>query len=258
MSLKLKIEEILKDFHPISLDEMDSVKMMNRTDNKFFFRASLLQEILLKAKNKYRVLEINKIRQFNYTSTYFDTPGLFFYYEHINERYNRYKIRQRKYVETGTEFFEVKFKTNKNKTLKSRIENTTSSILNEATEKFLRKKTPFHNGMIIPVLKNDFIRITLVNNALTERATLDFNLSFDKEGKCTDFSGIGIAEVKQDENSGESDLMAILKELGIRPGGISKYCLGVATLVNDVKINSIKPKLNKIKKIQDDFSTNTR
>lgn len=247
--LHQELTEILAQYRPITLEEMDSVKLMNRTDTKYFFNVSLLKDILIKAMDSYRVLEINHIRQFNYLTTYFDTPELKLYNEHLNGKLNRYKIRQRRYDATGTEFFEVKFKNNKGRTLKSRIENNLHDQLNDQTDKFLRKKTPYEVSQLQKAIMNDFIRITLVNNEKTERATLDYNLSFSNHNKEHRCPQLGIAEIKQDNLSGPSPLMKTLRELRLRPEGISKYCLGVASLYDNVKINTLKPRLLKIQNL---------
>jgi hypothetical protein len=247
--LNQELNEILNRYRPITLEEMDSVKLMNRTDTKYFFHADLLKEILDRAMKTYRVLEINHVRQFNYLTTYFDTPELKLYHEHLNGKLNRYKIRQRRYDATGTEFFEVKFKNNKGRTLKSRIENNLQDQLNEQTDIFLRKKTPYEVSQLQKAIMNDFIRITLVNNEKTERATLDYNVSFSNHSKKHSCPQLGIAEIKQDDLSGPSPLIKILRELGLRPEGISKYCLGVASLYDNVKINTIKPRLLKIQNL---------
>ncbi len=238
--------KILETFRPISLKEMDSVKLMNRFDTKYFFNSSLIKDILLNAQNKYKVLEINNTRQFLYLTTYYDTPEFILYNDHLHGKMNRIKIRQRRYDITGTEFFEIKFKTNKGFTLKSRIENNCSEELNDSTENFLKSKTQFHNSHLNKVIRNDFIRITLVNNEMTERATLDYNLSFSNFRKSTEPSQVGILEIKMDKQSGTSDLVQIMKNLGIRPKGISKYCLGVALLYDNVKSNRFKPQITKI------------
>jgi hypothetical protein len=247
--LQKKLNDIVSNYRPITLDEMDSVKLMNRTDTKYFFHVSLLAEILLKAVDYYRVLEINNIRQFNYLTTYFDTPNFTLYNEHLNGKLNRFKIRQRRYDATGTEFFEIKFKTNKGRTLKSRIENNQAGFLNENTNSFLKKKTPYENGQLQKAIINDFIRITLVNNEKTERATLDYNLSFSNQKNTHKCHQLGIAEIKQDNTTGPSPLIKIMRELKLRPDGISKYCLGVASLYDHVKTNSLKPRLIKIQNL---------
>ena len=45
------ILNILNKFSPISLAEMDRVKLMNRIDTKFAFRIGLLEELLHELKS---------------------------------------------------------------------------------------------------------------------------------------------------------------------------------------------------------------
>ena len=244
--LEQELSEILKSYKPISLHEMDSVELLSRTDTKYFFQVEMLKEILTKTKNYYHVLDIKSHRQFQYYTTYFDTPEYLFYYNHQHGKLNRYKVRQRRYDLSGTEFFEVKFKTNKGWTQKSRILNMENEYLNKSTNTFLKQCTPYSNSQLQKSIKNDFIRITLVNNQLNERATLDFNISFSDSTHTVDFPNLGIIEVKQDSFSRNPMIMQILKELKIRPNGISKYCLGVGSLCKCVKTNMIKHNIYKI------------
>jgi hypothetical protein len=252
------IDNILAKYKPISLSEMDSVKLMNRTDTKYFFDASLVPVILARSAESYYVLEIEHKRQFQYHTTYFDTCNFNLYKDHINGLLNRVKIRQRRYDITGVEFFEIKFKSNKNRTIKSRIENTCDTILNEKTDEFLKKKTSLTAQTLLPAIKNEFIRITLVNNLLDTRVTLDYNLGFSINGTTISLPNVGIAEIKRDGNSSNSSIISLLRELGQRPSGISKYCLGAALLYPTLKINSLKPKLLKINKLHHDCIDITR
>ena len=59
------ISQIVSGFLPISLDEMDDVKLMSRTDTKFAFKASKLPLLLQKILPFYKVLNIDgKIIEF--------------------------------------------------------------------------------------------------------------------------------------------------------------------------------------------------
>ena len=57
-----------------------------------------------------------------------------------------------------------------------------------------------------------------------------------------------IAEVKQDK-SGSSNFLQLMHELRIKDISISKYCLGIASLANNVKTNNFKIKLLHVKKL---------
>ena len=56
------IEEILSEFEPISLQQMDNVKLQNRIDTKFMFHEKILPSVLSKMKDNYFALEIKNIR----------------------------------------------------------------------------------------------------------------------------------------------------------------------------------------------------
>ncbi len=245
--MQKEIESILNKYNTITLEEMDAVRLMNRLDTKYFFKATLILNILERVLPYYRVLEINGKRQFEYFTRYFDTPDFRLYYDHHNGRLNRYKIRQRRYDVTGQEFFEIKFKNNKGQTYKSRIENTRQIIFNEESITFLEKKTPFKAAELNEILANQFIRITLVNNNLTERATIDYRISFINHTNAISYPHVGILEIKQDFTSKKSMLTEVMHELHIQPDSFSKYCTGVVSLYQpQVKINAFKPKLLKM------------
>jgi hypothetical protein len=120
----------------ISLEEMDGVKLMNRTDTKFTFSISVLPEIFQNLSQFYDVLEIYNKRIHEYKSLYFDTKKRKFYYDHHNQRVNRFKVRFREYVDSGLTFLEVKRKNNKGKTIKKRlkVKDIVTSIKSEQQE----------------------------------------------------------------------------------------------------------------------------
>ena len=104
------------------LSEADSVNLMNRVDSKFIFLSSQLPEILSHCIKSYSLLEIMKENLFEYKNTYFDTPKYHFYLTHHNRKLNRKKIRTRSYVNSDKHFLEIKQKTNKGRTVKTRKE----------------------------------------------------------------------------------------------------------------------------------------
>ena len=119
-----EIQNILNSFGPISLEEMDSIRLMNRMDTKYVFSAGLLPLILDTLTASYKILEIEQKRDLLYHSRYLDTEEMLFYLQHVTGKLARHKIRFRKYESTGTTFLEIKRKTNKNRTVKWRIRDT--------------------------------------------------------------------------------------------------------------------------------------
>jgi hypothetical protein len=245
----LNLQEILSGFQPIDLTEMDSVQLMNRTDTKFMFTENELHEILPDLAKDYRVLEVAGIRQSRYQTLYFDTPNFLHFTQHQNGKRHRFKIRKREYIESNLSFLEVKEKSNKGRTAKSRIKLAElDEILDERAQKFIDSKADGTENLE-PKLWNAFSRTTLVNTEAGERVTLDTHISFHWNGMEKRLIGFVIAEVKQDGNNRHSRFIEHMKSRLIRPEGISKYCLGVAILFPKIKANTFKEKILRIHKL---------
>jgi len=244
------ITDSLSSFQPITLKEMDGVSLMNRTDTKFVFEADLLPKILEEASPFYRSLEISNKRYANYKTDYFDSLDFGLYNAHHNSKLNRYKIRYREYIGSDLSFLEVKFKNNKGKTLKSRIQSwVDTEEISDSDNDFLKDKTPFYRENLMHILTNNFSRITLVSKTDKERLTIDFSLQFLKEDKLKQLGNLAIAEVKQEKVDRDSKVMSILKKHQIREASFSKYATGAALLNPDLKYNKFKKNflyLNKI------------
>lgn len=236
-------------FDPITLEEMEGVKLMDRTDTKFTFNVNELPSILEEAKNYYRILSVEGNRISRYKTLYFDTQDFDLYNEHHSGKLNRYKIRHRTYVESNLGFLEVKFKNNKGRTLKTRIKEVEVPELNTGKAfEFLKKMLPFDPLILLPKIWINYSRITLVNKTSAERLTLDLNLEFEKNGKKKNLDQLVIAEVKQDSKVA-SPFISIMRNKHIRQGSISKYCFGIASSYSEVKKNNFKQKLSNVKKI---------
>lgn len=244
-----QVSDILNQFEPITLQEMDGVKLMDRTDTKFTFNIKELPGILNEAKNYYKIVDIEGNRISRYKTLYFDTPDFSLYNKHHSGKLNRYKIRHRTYVESNLGFLEVKFKNNKGRTLKTRIKETGVPDLKTGRAfAFLQKTLPFNPLDLIPKIWVNYSRITLVNKLSAERLTLDLNLEFEKDGKKKLLNQLVIAEVKQDSKV-TSPFISIVKSKHIREGSISKYCMGIASSFSEVKSNNFKQKLLNVNKI---------
>lgn len=240
---------ILDRFEPITLAEMDRVKLMNRTDTKFLFTEKQFEMVLQEILGQYKVLEINGKRACRYKTLYYDTASLDLYADHHKGKLNRYKVRHRTYVETDVGFLEVKFKNNKGRTIKDRISESEVPLTWQGeNEAFLRKVQPFDPQTLIPVLWVNYTRQTLVHGTDAERLTLDTDLEFVKDGVTRKLEGLVIAEVKQDKRK-SSAFIKMMKKYHIREGSISKYCMGVALTFDQVKKNNFKNKLLTLKHI---------
>ncbi len=239
----MNIAEFSKPFQPISLEEMNKVKLLDRLDKKFMFNSCHLADILQRASEHYYILEIDGKRYAGYDTTYFDTPEYEMYTLHHNGKQNRYKVRFRTYVDSGLNFFEVKFKTNKGRTKKSRLQlpERDHSLTGDVAA-LLARKTPYKSDALVPALLVNYNRITLVNKNMTERLTIDFDLNYTIGDRKAAYPELVIAEVKQDK-SGSSPFIDIMLEKRVKNVSISKYCLGIASLAQNVKTNNFKPKI---------------
>lgn len=250
MSTK-SIENILGEFEKIGLDDMDSVKLMDRVDTKFIFTLNHFSDILPLLNEHYKVLSINGKNISAYESLYYDSEDLLFFKEHQRKRLNRMKVRYRKYLDSNIAFLEVKHKF-KGRTNKMRIESDElHMVMPEEHINFVNDSVNFEDfDNLIPTLTNNYRRITLVGRNINERLTIDLDLSFHRKGEKSDMKHLVIAELKQAKVNRSSPFFQIMKTNAIRPFRLSKYCIGIIQLVPDVKYNRFKKKLLKIAKLK--------
>ena len=113
---------LLSRFEPITLERMDSIRLLNRIDTKFVTDTLMLKSVLEDAlRHGYRAFECDGERLHSYDSIYFDTNDLRMFIDHRRGKLVRQKIRTRVYQESGLCFLEVKKKNNHSRTKKKRI-----------------------------------------------------------------------------------------------------------------------------------------
>ena len=245
------MDELLKPFEPITLEEMKSVKLMNRTDTKFVTNTSKLHQLLKMAQQDYYVQVTDGERNLDYDTTYFDTTAFDMYNMHQNGHLNRQKIRFRTYCINDLQFMEVKTKNNHGRTKKKRIEVSDMDLKDEEKRQFLHKHLRYEVDKLQPVLSNHFSRITLVNKGMTERLTIDTALNFHNllNGQDKDMGQLVVIELKRD-GLVPSPVLQMLRQLRIQPHGFSKYCMGSALTGHDhLPVNRFKCKLIEINKL---------
>ena len=255
-----KIKNKTNDFEPITLAEMDGVKLMDRMDVKYLIPLNLLPDILGEAKTFYRLLEIDNERLCPYQTLYYDTQGLSLYHQHQVGKQNRYKVRSRNYVGSNLQFFEVKFKNNRGRTIKKRIKinGINEPSLQDDSSAFLTKISPLEPTDLQGVMWVNYTRLTLVSKSSPERLTIDLELTFKNDSKEIQYAQIAIAEIKQ-EKIGASPILDILKKYQLKSGSISKYCFGIISLFEGIKQNNFKKHLKRISKTlhqYDSFTAN--
>jgi len=241
--------KILERFDPISLEEMKSVKLLNRIDTKYTFHIKYLPDILKSLKYDYRIFVFNNVRASHYENLYFDTADFNLYRKHQSGTLNRYKVRYRSYKDSNLTFFEIKFKNNKLRTIKERIrQDTIVEKIQGETRDFLLKNSTINPDELIARLWVNYTRITLVNKHSQERLTIDLDLTYRFGDKKISYPNLAIAELKQDK-SAKSFFALQMKKRHISLLGFSKYCFGIYNVHENIKINNFKQKFRTVKKI---------
>ena len=232
------------------MEDLDKVQLLNRKDTKFVFSQNKLLQLLDRLKSYYRILEIEGKRSFVYDNTYFDTDEFLFYTQHHNECRKRFKVRYRKYCETNEQYFEIKVKDNKNRTIKNRIRSVNrNGDFIEEEKRLISENTGLSPQHLIPKLDIQFSRITLADNNFNERLTIDTNLSVKNGIRSKIFDQLAVSEIKQKKYDPKSDFIQILRNLRIQEMRFSKYCMGMLHVHKNIKHNRFKPKLLRINKI---------
>jgi len=261
MSTRTDFQEILKRFEGISLEEVNRASLMRRKDKKYLFSLQHLSELLTLVYKDYRVLEIDGSRSQHYHTRYFDTDGREMYHKHHRGLANRHKVRIRRYGSGTLHFLEVKKKNAKGVTTKKRVKTSSmehADLLKE--EEFLASCSPYAGSGIDSTMENKFQRITLVNEAQTERVTLDCGLQFisKESGEELVLPGIAIAEIKYENQLAGSSLNAALRKLRIKPSRFSKYAIGMALLHSGLKQNRFKSKVRKVNQLNMQYQLNLK
>ena len=251
METDARINELLQHLEPITLEQMSSIRLMNRTDTKFVTSKENLVRLLELAQGKYYAQFNNDSKIANYMTTYWDTDNHRFFLEHHNGRAPRQKVRVRTYMDSNLSFLEVKTKNNHGRTKKKRVEVPSQEIEVQGTNgEFVEALV--HQGLneMHPTVRNQFHRITLVNYGKTERLTIDYDVHFHnlETGNNANVGPLVIIELKRDGNV-YSPVLDILRVLRIKPSGFSKYCIGSVMTNRNLKRNIFKEKMVVLSKL---------
>jgi hypothetical protein len=241
---------VIDRFAPISLEEMDAVALLDRTDTKYVLSTQVLAEVLEELLPEYRLLVVDGVRGTSYRSLYLDTPELKHYHDHHNKRTFRNKVRYREYIGSGLTYLEVKRKTGRGDTKKSR--KRIDAIPPRPTAEHLAfvRKAVGRDEDLRPVLWNSFTRYTLVHRTRPERLTIDLDLRFMWDGVERPLGDVVVAELKASRADRNSPFAMVMRKRGIRPAGMSKYCVGMLMLERPVKPNAFKPVLRMLDRIR--------
>ena len=244
------MKDLLSNFNSISLEEMDGVSLQKRKDTKYIFESYKLFKILEELEPFYRVLCINSENIFLYDNLYLDTKNLIFYMQHHNQMRNRFKVRYRKYIDTNEKYFEIKIKDNKDQTIKNRLKmNIEDESYSKDRKDLISKLINLSPDTLSPKINIKFSRITLVDNDLNERLTIDTKISVKNKEHNKEFYNLVVSEIKQKKYNPKSKFIRVLHNNSIREMRFSKYCMGLIFLNKKLKHNRFKPKVLALNKI---------
>lgn len=236
----------------ISLNEIKALALLDRLDVKFMLHDRQLAEIMARVRDHYRVLEINGVRPGRYHTTYFDTPDFAMYHAHHNGVRARHKVRWRRYIDSGLIYLEVKEKTNRERTVKSRITLPAPVYGLDALDiSWMPTSFTIDPHSLQPVVWNRFQRMTLADFERQERITIDLGLEFGRGEDTIPMPGLAIVEIKQRKFSLNSPLARELHRLQLHPAHISKFCVSMAMLYPELKHNRFKPVLRRLRALSE-------
>ena len=229
---------------PIGLDELiELAELQTRVDRKYFVPAGVFQRLIAELRGELRVLDIEGRRSFGYESVYFDTPQLSTYRAHVQRRRQRFKARTRTYTDTGQTMFEVKLAGPRGETVKQRLPYPAEHRADLTDEALAHLGTAlcqaYHQDLpagLRPTLVTTYRRTTFVSRTGEARLTCDVGLVCrDGRHEVHDTGDHVLVETKSSARGSAAD--RILRELGVRPAAVSKYCVGVAALHPELPSN---------------------
>lgn len=239
----------LNEFAPVSLAGISAyAHLPHRIEHKYLLHVSELKRVMEKLTTQYRILEIDGIRRFGYTSWYYDTAQFTLYHQHVTGKAYRMKVRQRRYDNSGTCYLEVKQKLGTGLTRKERISiDQLHPHLTHPEQQLIASMQP-EIGALHHVATNCFNRITLSQTDIPERVTIDTGISTTHNGQLWQLPHIALIEIKQTHHQQLGYAAQVLRHMGLHSGPFSKYATSIAMLNKTVKYNNIKPTLLKLNK----------
>ncbi len=243
----MKTDLKLDTFEPIDLAELDRVTLMSRMDTKYAFDIARLPEVIATLHPEYRVLEVNGVRGTLYRSLYYDTPELKHYFDHHNGRTFRSKVRFREYVGSDLFFLEVKRKTGRGGTDKKRIQVAAITETMSAKQSAFVSEASNCGIPLLPMLWNEFFRITFVHRERAERLTIDQRISFSNASGKSTLPELCVAELKEARTGHGSPFTSLMRSIPVPPSNLSKYCIGTLLLDPSIKHNNFKPTLLRVR-----------
>jgi len=229
---------------PINLKELNALaELQTRVDRKYFVPAGIFRRLIAELADDMRVLEIDGRRTFGYESVYFDTPDLTTYRAHLQRRRQRFKARTRTYTDSGLCMFEIKLTGARGETIKQRVPHPAGYSAQLTVDAVTQLRTTLGQAYrqdlplgMRPTLSTTYRRTTFVSRTGECRLTCDVELLCrNLRHEVRDTGTHVLVESKSSGPGSAPD--RILRELGVRPAAVSKYCVAVAALHPELPSN---------------------
>ena len=184
---------------------------------------------------------------------FFDTADLKTFTDHRRGKSIRQKIRTRLYEDSRLCFLEVKRKNNHGRTRKKRTGISTDEFTDFRNDPsaciWLSDHSDYCPKELSPSLETRFRRVTLADEALSERLTIDLALSFRnlRTERDAEMGAAVVIELKQDARK-RSTMREILLRHRVKPLKISKYCIGIVATDPCIAPGKFKEKLRLMEK----------
>lgn len=234
-------------FAPVALAELDArAALQTRVDRKYVVEWTVLADLLDAMAPDFHALQTAAGRLFAYRSRYFDSGSYGAFRAHVQGRRRRYKCRARHYVDADRYVFEVKLKGARGETVKHALPCAAREFEDITARTARFANTCLHDAYghavadLRPSLETTYRRMTLVAADGSQRVTADFGLRFDdgRGARSALHPDYVIVETKSAGMAGGAD--GLLWGLGARPVSVSKYCVGLGLLRDDVKTNQFR------------------
>ncbi|MGY6502563.1 MAG: VTC domain-containing protein [Acidimicrobiales bacterium] len=237
----------------VGLDELDAAaSLRTRYDHKFVMSGPDLTDLLGSLGPEWVVLDVDGSRSTRYVTTYFDSPGLHCYRQHLQGRRRRFKVRTRRYGPEGDLVLEAKLKGVGGRTVKHRwphdgaLDALDVAAVRRIDDVLRRSYGVVTPPQLVPTVSTEFDRITLAHLDAHERITVDLSLRVIGDESTVEFApDVAIVETKSTDIRGLG--FAAVLAGGTRPSSMSKYCVGVTALRGDVRGNPWLPALRQLR-----------
>jgi hypothetical protein len=234
-----ELAAVLEQFRGISLEELDErAALLRRVDNKYAVPWERFLALIDRLREDHAVLDIDGRRQFSYETTYFETPDLRCFRDHVGDRRPRFKARTRCYLETGSCVFEVRLKQVDGETDKRQIGHPVDRRreLTDAARSCLGQALADVGldppSEMAPAIHTSFRRVTFAADLKPERLTCDLDVCLSSQDGDSAKMRDGLVLVETKSERGESPADAVLAELGLEPISLSKYRVAMGLLMD--------------------------